>query len=65
VLGAGVACVGSDALASAQPTAEGVTVTFACPVKRDEQELGGKYALYSAAIWPGDTVGAVTCVTDE
>ncbi|MET0793864.1 MAG: hypothetical protein ABW061_20260 [Polyangiaceae bacterium] len=64
VLGAGVACVDADALASALPTADGVAVTFTCPAKRDDLEVGGKYALYTAAIWPEDETATVTCTVD-
>lgn len=64
VLAAGVACVDSDALASALPTEAGVPVTFKCPSARDTLETGGKYALYSAAIWPEDETAAVTCTVD-
>jgi Lysyl oxidase len=64
VLGAGVACVDADALVSALPTAAGVAVTFTCPAMRDAKEPGGKYALYSAAIWPEDETATVTCTVD-
>jgi len=64
VLGAGVACVDSDALASALPTSAGVPVTFVCPAERDNTEPGGQYALYSGAIWTADENAAVTCTVD-
>jgi hypothetical protein len=64
VLGAGVACVDADALASALPTAAGVDFEFTCPAARDEQEPGGQYALYSGAIWPDDDAAPVTCSAD-
>jgi len=64
VLGAGVACVDSDALASALPTSAGVPVTFVCPAERDNTEPGGQYALYSGAIWTEDENAAVTCTVD-
>jgi hypothetical protein len=64
VLGAAVACADADALAVALPTSDGVAVSFKCPEKRDEQELGGKYGLYYGAIWPEDETEAVTCVAN-
>ncbi len=64
VLGAGVACVDAEALASALPTEAGVAVSFKCPELRDELEPGGKYALYTAATWPEDEAATVTCTAD-
>jgi len=64
VLGAAVACADEDALATALPTSDGVAVSFTCPTKRDEQELGGKYGLYYGAIWPEDASSPVTCEAD-
>ncbi|HYP77114.1 MAG TPA: lysyl oxidase family protein [Polyangiaceae bacterium] len=64
VLGAAVACVDSDALASALPTSAGVSVSFECPAARDEREPGGKYGLYYGPIWPEDVGAQITCVAD-
>ena len=63
-LGAAVACTDADALTTALPTSEGVEVSFKCPEKRDELELGGSYGLYYGAIWPEDETAPVTCTAD-
>jgi hypothetical protein len=65
VLGAGVACVAADALASA--TIEGgatVSLSFTCPAARDAREPGGLYSMYVAALWPDDEMSDVNCLVE-
>jgi hypothetical protein len=62
VLGAGVACLEHDALASAALTAGSPqSISFTCPAKRDATEPGGLFAIYSGALFPEDDAAEVTC----
>ena len=62
---AGVACFVADALANGSVTeGETTALSFTCPERRDNQEPGGKYALYFGPLWPSDATAPVTCVTD-
>jgi hypothetical protein len=65
VLGAGVACLQHDALASFGVEAgASASATFACPAKRDSTEPGGLYSLYQGALFPEDETAEVTCTVD-
>lgn len=62
VLGAGVACLEHDDLASFGVEAgASASVTFTCPAKRDSTEPGGLYSLYTGALFPEDDSADVTC----
>jgi hypothetical protein len=66
VLGAGVACVDKDALDSANLAAdEPVELRFECPDRRDATEIGGRFALYTGAVWPDDEEATVACVVAD
>ncbi len=60
VLGAGVACVASDALATGELGAA-VNIAFTCPAARSTVEPGGSYALYTGASFTSDANAVVTC----
>jgi hypothetical protein len=61
-LGAGVACKYNDALGNGVVTpAAAVDVAFTCPAARDVVEVGGKYSVYTAPVFPDDTLATVTC----
>ncbi|MEY2935083.1 MAG: hypothetical protein RL033_5832 [Pseudomonadota bacterium] len=53
-LGTGVSCVYRDALANQVLEGGDVLVDVACPEARDSVEVGGRVALYSAPLLPGD-----------
>jgi hypothetical protein len=65
-LGAGVACVDKDALDSANLAAdEPAELRFECPDRRDATETGGRFALYTAPVWPDDEQATVSCIVAD
>jgi hypothetical protein len=64
-LGAGVACLEHDALASlGVEGGASASAKFTCPAKRDSSEPGGLYSLYTGALFPDDAAADVTCAVD-
>jgi hypothetical protein len=63
-LGAGVACMDAEALASDVLDGDSVSLSFPCPLERDAEEPGGKYSTYYAPVWPEDQLAAVTCTVE-
>jgi hypothetical protein len=65
-LGTGVACSLRDSLANTVVDAQGSNISFICPAIRDGgqggEEAGGGYALYAAALWPGDEVAPLLSI---
>lgn len=61
VLGVGVGCTYQDSLANEIVGAEPVEFSFGCPFIRDEQELGGLFALYTAPLVNGEVRQSVSC----
>jgi hypothetical protein len=62
VLGAGVACTTSDALAAVDVESSApIALTVPCPAPRDAAEPGGLYAIYTAPSFTEDALAPVTC----
>jgi hypothetical protein len=57
----GTACTYHDALASANVNGTASAVSFRCPIARDSQEAGGRYATYTGALVDGDAAASVSC----
>lgn len=64
VLGTGLDCLEQDALANLTLTTTS-QLTFTCPLPRDEDEPGGRYALYTAPAYPADEASPVVCKAPE
>jgi Lysyl oxidase len=65
VLGAGVACLEHDALATITVAGgASASATFTCPAKRDATEPGGLYSAYVGALWPEDETAEVSCALE-
>jgi hypothetical protein len=60
-LGEGTACAAVEARANKVVDGASVEVTFTCPEKRDDVEVGGRYAIYTAPLWNEDGDVPVTC----
>ncbi|MCI0393797.1 MAG: hypothetical protein L0332_07210 [Chloroflexi bacterium] len=66
LLGVGLACTLLDSLANVVVGPEQpVAVTFTCPLPRDVEEEGGRYALYSAPVFDEDQPEPITCVAQQ
>ena len=65
VLGVGTACTFNDALLNQVIEGSEVTLSFACPFVRDENEPGGDYALYTAPLFTGDALAGISCTSSE
>jgi hypothetical protein len=61
VLGTGVACTYLNALGNAVIGEDNTPFSFTCPMVRDEDEPGGRFALYGAPVFDGDSHAPVSC----
>jgi hypothetical protein len=61
-LQSGTACKYNEAIGNGVVDASGpATIAFTCPVARDAIEVGGKYSIYTAPVFPDDPAQTVTC----
>ncbi len=58
----GVACTYSDALANQIVDREETTISFTCPVERDDDEPGGLYALYTTPLLGEGESQRISCI---
>lgn len=57
-------CSAYDARANSVIDGAQVKVEFTCPEKRTDVEKGGRYAIYTAAVWAADGPSEVTCTSN-
>lgn len=61
MLDTGTSCVFRDALSNAVVAGTSSLLQFTCPDSRGLGEPGGRVAIYTAPVWPGDPIEDVTC----
>lgn len=63
VLGTGVACTFGESLANVTVAGQAAATEFTCPIRRDENEPGGLFSLYTAPLFGDeDEPQPISCV---